>query len=72
MRTLHTEQARQLAARLRQARDAAKLTQTVVSVATGIPQPHLSAMEHGQRKVTALELAALAKLYRKPLRWFVD
>lgn len=66
------EHQRQLAERLREAREYLGLSQQFVSEQTGIPRVAVSAMENGRRKVEALELAALATLYRHPIAYFVD
>jgi transcriptional regulator with XRE-family HTH domain len=58
-------------ARLRQARLERGLTQVAVGIALGIPHTRVSRMEQGERRVDVVELAAIAKLYRKPLAWFV-
>lgn len=55
--------AQQLGARLRAAREAARLTQRDVAARLGIHQPSVVVIENGKRAVTALELARLARLY---------
>lgn len=57
--------------RLVQARHDRKLTQRDVVKALHWHQPAIARMESGRRRVDVIELAALAKLYRKPLQWFV-
>jgi transcriptional regulator with XRE-family HTH domain len=59
-----------LAERLRQAREYVGLKQEDVAKRLNIPRTALSNIEAGQRKVEALELAALAKLYQRPIAWF--
>lgn len=56
-----------LADRLRQARVAAGLSQQYVADATGLPRSGLSDIERGERRVDALELAALAAVYGQPI-----
>jgi len=56
--------ARTLGARLAAARHAAGLSQRQVAAALGIHQPSIVVIENGRRTVTALELAAMARLYR--------
>lgn len=57
--------------RLRRARLAAGLTQVQVAKALGLAQSFVSKSESGERRVDVLELARLAKLYRKPIDFFV-
>lgn len=59
-----------LSDRLREAREYVGLTQDDVAKKLGIPRSALSLMESGARKVDALELSQLAKLYQRDLAWF--
>jgi transcriptional regulator with XRE-family HTH domain len=61
---------KRLAARLREAREAAGLSQEDVAQTLGLPRPAISQIENGHRRVEALELARLAKLYGRPLSAF--
>lgn len=69
--TLHQdsdEQARrQLGDRLREARKYLGLKQEEVATYLKIPRTALTDIENGQRRVEAIELARLAKLYRQPV-----
>jgi transcriptional regulator with XRE-family HTH domain len=56
--------------RLRTAREYIGLKQEEVARHLSIPRSALSNIEAGQRKVDALELARLAKLYQRPVSWF--
>lgn len=58
--------------RLRTAREYLNFAQQYVSDATGIPRTAISEIERGARKVDSLELRKLAKLYRKPIGFFLD
>lgn len=62
----------QLAERLKEAREYLGLSQQFVSEQTGIPRVAISAIENGKRKVEALELEALALLYKHPLSYFLE
>jgi len=57
--------------RLRQARTEAGLTQTDVAARLRRPQSFVSKIESGERRVDVVELAELARLYGKPLTYFV-
>ena len=59
-----------MGARLRQAREYLGVSQEAVAEALGVPRASVSAMESGRRKVSSLELRALARLYKRPLEWF--
>jgi transcriptional regulator with XRE-family HTH domain len=63
---------RALGERLREARDYIGLKQEDVAKHLGIPRSALSNIEAGQRKVDALELTRLAKIYQRPVAWFTD
>jgi transcriptional regulator with XRE-family HTH domain len=68
-----TEPARKrLAERLRLAREAAAISQDVAAQTLGVPRAAISQIEHGNRRVEAIELARLAKLYKRPLSYFAD
>lgn len=56
--------------RLRIAREYVGMKQEEVARHLTIPRSALSNIEAGQRKVEALELARLAKLYQRPVSWF--
>jgi transcriptional regulator with XRE-family HTH domain len=60
----------QLGDRLRDARNYLGLTQEEVAAYLSIPRTALTDIESGRRRVEALELARLAKLYRQPLSYF--
>lgn len=59
-----------LAEKLRQAREYVGLKQEDVAKRLNIPRSALSNVEAGMRKVDALELTELAKLYQRPIAWF--
>lgn len=60
-----------VASRLREARESLGLTQEEVSTALGIPRTSVHAMEAGKRGVSALELRRLARLYRRRVEWLL-
>lgn len=61
---------RRLGDRLREARKYLGLKQDEVATYLKIPRTALSDIEAGQRRVEALELTRLAKLYRLPVAFF--
>lgn len=64
------EERRRLGDRLREARKYLGLKQDEVANYLKIPRTALTDIENGQRKVEALELSRLAKLYRQPVGYF--
>ena len=60
-----------VAERLRQAREALGFTQDEVADALGIPRTSVHAIETGKRKVSAVELRRLSRLYRKTAEWLL-
>jgi transcriptional regulator with XRE-family HTH domain len=64
------EERRQLGDRLREARKYLGLKQEEVATYLKIPRTALTDIENGQRRVEAIELSRLAKLYRQPVAYF--
>jgi transcriptional regulator with XRE-family HTH domain len=62
---------RKLGELLREAREYLGLSQEMVADKLGLPRPSVSAMEMGKRKVSSLELKKLARLYKRPLTYFL-
>ena len=56
---------------LRKARAEAGLRQEDVAQKLGKPQSYISKIERGERRVDVIELKAFARLYKKPLDYFV-
>ena len=56
--------------RLRMAREYVGLKQEEVAQKLSIPRSALSNIEAGLRRVEAIELTRLAKLYQRPVSWF--
>ena len=59
-----------LARLLKEAREYLELSQDEVAKELGVPRTAISLMESGQRKVDALELQKLARLYQRPVGYF--
>ena len=57
--------------RLRAARLDAGLTQETVGDKLKKPQSYVSKIERGERNVDIIEMADIAKLYKKPIEYFV-
>lgn len=72
MQNTHTPEYRAFLKRLVAARRAAKLTQEAVAAALSWRQSRVSRMESGERRVDVIELRALARVYRRPITYFVS
>ncbi|MFG1307268.1 helix-turn-helix transcriptional regulator [Xanthobacter autotrophicus] len=64
------EERRRLGDRLREARKYLGLKQEEVATYLKIPRTALTDIENGQRRVEAIELTRLARLYRQPVAYF--
>jgi transcriptional regulator with XRE-family HTH domain len=72
MRSLHSARYKRFVRRLREARERAGLTQTDAARALRQPQSFIAKIEAGQRRVDVIELQDLARLYRRPIAFFLD
>ena len=68
----HDDDRKILSERLREAREYLGFSQEEVAGYLKVPRSALSLMERGQRKVDALELKKLARLYKRPVGYFTD
>jgi transcriptional regulator with XRE-family HTH domain len=68
---MNADEAKQLAARLREAREFVNLSQQFVAEQSGISRSAISDIERGARRVDSLELKRLAALYRMPVEYFL-
>jgi|SRR5450755_4393049 len=60
-----------IAGRLRESREYLGLSQQEVAGALGIARSSISAIEHGARKVSGLELRRFGRLYARPVGWLL-
>ncbi len=58
--------------RLVEARLSADFTQREVAERLDKPQSYVSKSETGERRVDVVELLAFARVYRRPLDWFLS
>ena len=72
MPNIFTQEYEEFRRRLVQARLDAGMMQTEVAEALGKPQSYVSKCERGERRLDAIELAQWAKLYNKPLTFFLE
>jgi transcriptional regulator with XRE-family HTH domain len=72
MATRHPERYRKLLSRLREARDAAGMSQERVAQALGVRQKFVSKVETGERRIDPIELQEFAELYGRPIEFFLE
>jgi transcriptional regulator with XRE-family HTH domain len=58
--------------RLKTARKASYFTQSEVAKKLKKPQSYISKIELGERRVDVTELSTLAKIYKKPISFFIE
>ncbi len=68
---LRSQRYRRLVERLRSAREDVGLTQAQVAVALHRPQQWVSQCERGRRRVDVVELEDFARVYAKPVEYFL-
>jgi transcriptional regulator with XRE-family HTH domain len=68
---LYTQKNQKLLERIRSARLEAGLTQIQAGKKLKKPQSYLSKIERGERKIEAVELGDFAKIYNKPVDYFI-
>jgi transcriptional regulator with XRE-family HTH domain len=72
MKPIYTPEYQRMRGRLREARRAAGLTQETVAKHFDKPQSFVSKVETGERRIDPTELEKFAKLYMKPLCFFLS
>lgn len=70
-KTIYSKEYKFVLSQLRNARMASGLTQKEVAKLIGKPQPYISKCESGERRLDVTELNRFAKIYKKPLTFFV-
>lgn len=70
--TSHRQRYRLFLERLKAARQQAGFTQMQVARKFSKPQSFISKIESGERRVDVVELQDFARLYRKPISFFLD
>lgn len=72
MPDIYSEKYQIFLTRLREARKEKGLTQTQVASSLRKPQSYVAKCESGERRVDVIELADFARLYEKPLDYFLQ
>lgn len=70
-KSIYTSEYKIVVSRLIEARNQSGLTQVDVTQKLKKPQSYISKIERGERRVDVTELSILAKIYKKPLDYFV-
>jgi transcriptional regulator with XRE-family HTH domain len=70
-KTIYTPEYEELVSRLWLAREKTRLTQKQVAQRLGVTQSLISKMESGQYRIDVIQLAKLAKLYKKDISFFI-
>lgn len=68
---IYSKDHKQLVNSLKKARLVAKLNQEKAAEILGKSQSYISKLESGQRKIDITELKELAKIYKKPINFFI-
>jgi transcriptional regulator with XRE-family HTH domain len=72
MKPIHTPEYTRMRERLKEARKAAGMTQEKVAKELDRPQSFVSKVETGERRIDPTELEKFAKLYGKPITYFLS
>ena len=70
-KSIYTNEYKNVIKKLKQARTETGLTQVDISLKLKKPQSYISKIERGERRIDVAELSVLAKIYKKPLNYFV-
>ncbi|HCY17751.1 TPA: hypothetical protein DHT42_00920 [Candidatus Nomurabacteria bacterium] len=70
-KSIYSNEYRNVLKKLKKARGETGFTQVEVSRKLKKPQSYISKIERGERRVDVAELSILAKIYKKPLNFFV-
>lgn len=71
-KTIYSKEHQRLVGLLIKAREEAKLRQEDIAAKLGRTQSYISKIEAGQRRVDIVQLQVLAKIYKKPLKYFIS
>jgi len=70
-KTIYSKEHKYIVEQLKKAREGVGLSQEEVAKILGKTQSYISKIESGQRKVDVVQLKEFAKIYQKPLDFFV-
>ncbi len=70
-KTIYSKEHRYIIEQLKKAREQAALSQEEVAKILHKTQSYISKIESGQRKIDIVQLKEFAKIYKKPLDYFI-
>ena len=70
-KTIYSVEHRYMVERLKRARKEAGLGQEMVAKLLGVSQSYMSKVESGQRRIDLVQLKQFARIYKKPLNFFI-
>jgi transcriptional regulator with XRE-family HTH domain len=70
-KTIYSQEHKRLIGQLKQARKEAGLEQKEVAKLLATTQSYISKIESGQRRIDFVQLKVFAKIYKKPLSFFI-
>lgn len=71
-KTIHSSEYKTIIEKLRKAREKTGLTQQEVAEKLDKPQSYISKIERGERRIDVVELAELARMYKKRASYFLE
>ena len=71
IKTIFSNEHKILVSKLKTAREDARLDQIEVARLLGRTQSHISKVEAGQRRIDAVLLKEFARIYKKPISYFL-
>ena len=71
-KAIYSREHRYMVEQLKKARHEAGLPQTEVARQLGTTQSHVSRVESGQRRIDIVSLKEFARIYRKPVDYFLN
>lgn len=71
-KSIYSSEYKTVIKKLREAREAAGLTQAEAAEKLSKPQSYISKIERGERRVDVVELSLIAKLYKKEIGYFIS
>lgn len=69
--TIYSKEHKYIIKQLKKAREEADLSQEQIAKVLNTTQSYISKIESGQRKIDVVQLKKFAKMYKKPLDFFV-
>ena len=70
-KTIYSIEHRYMVESLKRARKEAGLGQEMVAKLLGVSQSYMSKVESGQRRIDLVQLKQFARIYKKPLNFFI-